>query len=132
VPVIAMRDLATSIATVVEERRRGIVQLFDSRLVRLRDLLAAIRGVAQRRTLLVPVPFLALVAPLRLAEWAGLDLPVGSESFAALRVNRDRVERSDLTTLVPRSMSLDEMVGEAARELVGRCTSTALPKGSVT
>ena len=117
VPVIALRDLVGAMATVVEERRHGIVQLFDARLAHLRDLLATIRDVARSRTLLVPVPFFALVMPLRIAERAGLRLSVGSESFAALRVNRDRMEHSDLTTLIRSPMSLDEMVKEAAREL---------------
>jgi len=70
-----------------------------------------------RRALLVPVPSSLLLGPLWLLEQVGVKLPINLDNLKGLRANVNVKDRSDLPGLVPRPLTLPEMVLAARRAM---------------
>ena len=116
-PVIALSDFLSAVGGIVERRLTGVFNLFNPHLVPLRALTLLILAGSGRRALLVPVPSSLLLGPLWLLEQVGVKLPINLDNLKGLRANVNVKDRSDLPGLVPRPLTLPEMVLAARRAM---------------
>lgn len=116
VPVVGIDDVVAASARLIREPRPGVFRLHLDERVPLRELIDAALALDGTRALRVPLPYALASLALTLAEPLPIALPIGRESLEAFRANQSVSDASDLSSLVERPQSLEEMLRRASRE----------------
>jgi nucleoside-diphosphate-sugar epimerase len=118
VPVVAAKDFTDAVCALLDQRRVGLFNLYNTDLITLRELIVAIRAAQGRRALLAGLPSPLLIALARAAGALGVSLPFDAENLLALKANQNCIETSDLLKFVAAPLTLGEMVDAARRSAV--------------
>lgn len=77
-------DLCNGVATAIERNLTGTIAIAERDPVTMKEFLHAMTRQRRLRCLFVPLPFAPILAALRIAERAGITLPLRSESLLGL------------------------------------------------
>jgi len=101
VPLVDITDLSLAVEYISKDIATGAFNLFMEDVPTLREVLTEIRSKCRRQTLFVPVPTLVALAPIALAERAGIRLSITTNNLRGLVSNDQVAVRSDLSTFIP-------------------------------
>jgi len=110
IPAIALADLTTAVARLVQSRTVGAYNLFNPELVSIRQFADTVLQQTGHRATVVSLPSAPVLQVLRLAQWLGLPLPMDPNSIAALKYGQTHRHESHLLALVPDCETFDKMV----------------------
>jgi NADH dehydrogenase len=110
VPVIAIDDFVSAMDVLLEQRARGVFNLFNRDLVTMRVLVDTIARMAGRRPWRVAVPLKPALWLVETATKLGIRLPFGTDNIRSLKQSLPGVYESDLEALVPMPMTFEAMV----------------------
>jgi nucleoside-diphosphate-sugar epimerase len=85
IQTVHVEDLAACICAIVERNHCGLIRYGERQPVLLRDFYAAIAAGLEVKRPLVPLPGALTLAGLRIAESAGLRLPMTSQNLLGLK-----------------------------------------------
>jgi len=92
-------DLCAAVAAALERGITGTVAVAEPEPIAMRDFLRAMVRLRGIRCLFVPLPFAPMLAALRVAERAGVTLPLRSESLLGLAGMQRVAVEADLARL---------------------------------
>jgi nucleoside-diphosphate-sugar epimerase len=111
-PVVAVEDLVTAMTTLLQ-REPGAYNLFNKRLIPMRQFVEAINRAGHHRAVYFNIPLSWAIAGLSCASKLRIRLPIDLDNLRALRQNQQCIHASDLDDLVPDCRSFESMI-EAA------------------
>ena len=97
--VIWIDDLCAAIVAAVEQRFAGRYSVASPQAVPIREFYSGIARLQERRPRFLPLPGPAILWLLRVAERAGIPLPLTSENLLGLKAARTFEVEADLATL---------------------------------
>jgi nucleoside-diphosphate-sugar epimerase len=111
-PIVAVEDLVAAMTTLLQ-REPGAYNLFNKRLVPMRQFVEAINRAGHHRAVYFNIPLSWAIAGLSCASKLHIRLPIDLDNLRALKQNQECIHTSDLEDLVPDCRSFDSMI-EAA------------------
>ena len=99
VPIVFIGTLCAAINRILDKPNPGIYNIFQNKLMTMRELIQSIKRSAQARCLLLPVPAAIPLVLLKLLEVLRIPSPIKSDSILALQENQELGHRSSLPDL---------------------------------
>jgi NADH dehydrogenase len=115
-PLIDVDDFAAAMTVLVESSRPGAYNLFDERLIPLRDLVDTINRAAGHRAVRCSLPLGLADFLLRLSKRLGVPIPVDADNLRALKENQQPIHQSNLASLIPTHSPLEASIERAVRD----------------
>lgn len=109
-PIIAIDDLTTSLAQLIETPRAGCFSLYNNEQASLKELLTQIKRAGKFNAILVPVPLQIIYGALWVSGKLGLPLQVDIGNLKGFQANQSVNDSTDLHRFVSHPMSLKEMI----------------------
>ena len=110
IPILGATDLLNALQLLVQKNKKGIVRLYHSERVSLKEFACEIRRSNGLWVLFFPLPVFIVLFATRVLSVVGIQLGVNEENIRGFESNQSVSDESDLKLYVKSPQNLSEMI----------------------